>query len=84
MRLTLGATAQRRHGLDMMPASLSRLFLCATVREPQGGGGGGQQQMEDERSSHELGGSRSAFKNRLNPNHQTLNPTHTLTPEHGF
>ena len=33
---TLGATAQRRHRLDVMTTRLSTLSLRATVREPLG------------------------------------------------
>jgi hypothetical protein len=48
MRWTLGATAQRRHRLDVMTTRLSTLSLLATVREPLGllgeGEGGGEEE----------------------------------------
>ena len=53
MRWTLGATAQRRHRLDMMSTSLSPPSLRATVGEPLGllgaGEGGGEEEEGDQR-----------------------------------
>jgi hypothetical protein len=51
---SLGATAQRRHGLDMMPTSLSPLSLRATVREPLGLLGGGEGGGEEEKGYHRV------------------------------